>query len=512
VAARDGTPVTVAVGEDEFGPVPADATGRAVVRVAVPPGVRFATYRKQRFDLDVAAQQLVHVVLDRSVLDANAGGVVAVRALVVDERGSPSRHAPLALSASEGTLSQPVETEPGLVQARWRLAPCRVGEATVTARLPGAPHPAARAALERVAGPARHVAVEVSHDAMVAGEDDEVSVTALVTDEGGNPTDAPASLFASPGEVVGWVRVATGRYLGYVQVPRNRDGRDELELEVFAAGALRAQRTVPLLPGPASRVWVGAKGELFADRRTREVQVVLLDANDNSVDAGAPPAIRAARGELGSPVRSGRGTYRLDYRAPLRAHDFTDELRVSVGALESTGSLRVRALGGGGGVALAPKIGFTLGSGGLSSLGGGGEVGLWLPSFLGLGLVLEVRGFTFDRTDTVHGLRVRSEAAFVATEASLAWRRPGWGGMGWLGAGGGAVSSSATVSVPGQPNVREQAWAPSAHASAGWGRPLGPGIPFGEVKLGWRGDPGRGPLQGSLRSATFSVGYRLDVL
>jgi hypothetical protein len=510
VATGYGTPVSVAVEGDDFGPVTADATGRAVVRVVVPPGVRFATYRRQRIPLDVSARQLVHVVLDRSALDANAGGVVAVRALSVDERGSPYPGAPITLSASEGTLSRPVETEPGLLQAHWQLEPGGARVATVTARLAGKPPSAAWAALELLPGPPRRLTVDVSHDAMVVGEGDELSVTALVTDEGGNPTDAPATLFVSdPGTVVGWGRVGTGRYVGNVQVPRNRLGHEELELEVVTAGALTAERTVPLLPGPARQVRVDARGELFADARTREIHVTLLDADDNRVDAGTP-SVSAARGEIGSPARYGPGTYRLEYRAPLRAEDFTDEIHVSVASLEDAAPLRVRALGGG--VVLAPKVGFTMGSGGLSSLAGGGEVGLWLPSSHGLGLVLEVRAFTFDRTDTVQGLQVKSEATFLAMEASLAWRRPGWGGMGWLGAGGGAVSSSASVSAAGQPDLSEETWAPAAHASVGWGRPLGPGIPFGEVKLGWRGDPGRGPLQGSLRSVTFSVGYRFDVL
>jgi hypothetical protein len=435
--------------------------------------------------------------------------VVTVRALTVDERGSPHPHPSITLSASEGTLSQSVETEPGLVQARWKLEPSKVGEATVTARLAGKPHPAARAALDRVAGPPKQVTIDVSRDGIVAGDGDELEVSGLVTDEGGNPTDAPASLFANPGEVVKWTRVGTGRYLGLVQVPRHRAGHENLELEVVS-GSLTARRRLPLLPGPARHVSVEARDELFADGRAREIHVVVLDANDNCVDVDARPSVRAERGELGSPARNGCGRYRVAYRAPLGASDFDARIHVSVGSLRSAGSLRVRALGGG--VVLAPKIGFTLGEGGLSSFGGGGEVGLWLPSSVGLGVVLEARAFTFDRTDTVQALQVRSEATFVALEASLAWRRPGLGGMAWLGAGGGAVSSSATVSASGQPDLREQVWAPSAHASAGWGTPLGPGIPFGEVKLGWRGDPGRGPLRGALRSVTFSVGYRFDVL
>jgi hypothetical protein len=510
VAARYGTPISLSVEDDQFGPVPADATGSAVVSVIVPPGIRFATYRNQRINLDVSAQPFVHVVLDRSALDANTSGSLVVRALSVDERGAPYARAPVTLSASDGTLSRPVEVEPGVVQASWRLEPGKVREATVTARLSGKPPAVASAVLERVAGPPRRIAVNVSRDAVVAGDGDELAVTALVTDDGGNPTDAPATLLATPGAVVGWDRVGPGRYVGRVQVPRNRSGRSELELEVVTVGALKAQRTVALLPGLARQVRVDARDELFADGRAREIRVTVLDANENRVEVAAVPSVSAERGEVGGAERYGPGTYRVKYRAPLGGDDFTDEIHVSVGSLESAAPLRVRALGGG--IVLAPKVGYTLGTGGLSSLAGGAELGLWLPSFHGLGVVLEARAFGFDRTDAVRGVQVTSEATFVAMEASLAWRRPGLGGMTWLGAGGGAVSASASVSAGGGPELSEQSWAPAAHASLGWGRPLGPGLPFGEVKLGWRGDPGRGPLQGSLRSVTFSVGYRFDVL
>jgi hypothetical protein len=509
VAARHGTPVSLEVEDERFGPVPASATGRAVVRVVVPPGTRFASYRGQRIELDVTPRPVVHLVLDRSALDANASGVVEVRAVSVDERGAPIPRAQLALSASEGVLSAPAELEPGVARAQWRLTPGKVREATVTARLAGRPAPVATAVLERVAGRPRRITLDVSRDAMIAGEGDELSVTALVVDAGGNPTDSPATLAASPGTVVEWDRVGTGRHVGRVQVPRNRSGRRELELEVVAAGALSATRAVALLPGPARQVRVDSRDELYADGRTREIRVTVLDANDNRVDVPALPSVGAARGEVGTPARYGPGAYRVDYRAPLRAEDFTDEISVSLGPLRGAAPLRVRALGGG--VALAPKLGFTLGQGGLGALAGGGDLGLWLP-FHGVGLVLEARAFGFERTDTVRSIEVRTEASFVALEASLAWRRPLWGGMTWLAAGGGGVSSAARVSAPGQPDLFERRWAPAAHGSVGWGWPVGPGIPFGEVTLGWQGDPGRGPLRGSLRSLTFSAGYRLDVL
>ena len=83
-------------------------------------------------------------------------------------------------------------------------------------------------------------------------------------------------------------------------------------------------------------------------------------------------------------------------------------------------------------------------------------------------------------------------------------------GIIWVAGGGGAVRSSSTVKVSGQPDLTATEWAPAAQASLSYGVPLGPGTPFGEVQFGWQGEL-TGPLQGSLKMVTFNVGYRFDV-
>jgi len=111
-----------------------------------------------------------------------------------------------------------------------------------------------------------------------------------------------------------------------------------------------------------------------------------------------------------------------------------------------------------------------------------------------------------------HTLRIHGEATFIAIDGSLGWRRPLWSGMAWLAAGGGAVHSSSTVSTAGQPDLTGSAWAPAAHGSVAWGKPWGPGIPYAELRLGWQGDAGQGPVRGSMEFLMLAVGYRFDVL
>ena len=129
-----------------------------------------------------------------------------------------------------------------------------------------------------------------------------------------------------------------------------------------------------------------------------------------------------------------------------------------------------------------------------------------------MGLVLEGWVYVYDRSDTLQGMDLKTEVRYLALEASLAWRRPLGGWMLWLGAGGGAVYASSKVSgIPGQDSLSGVVWAPAANGAVGFGRPLGPGVPFGEIRAAWQADPGSGPIRGSVRSLILSVGYRFDV-
>lgn len=509
VPARYGTSVAVSVEGEQFGPAAADATGRAALRVAVPPGVRHATWRNQRIDLGVQPHPFLAVSVEGEELEASRSGTLAVHVLAVDERGAPLAAGQVFLTASEGTVPARVDVRGGEGRAGWALSPGPLGEAILTARLPGTRQAAATAALRRVAGAPRRLALEVSRAVMVAGESEELEVTALLDDAGGNPTDAEVMLVASGGTVVEWERAAPGRHAGRVLVPSRRSGPPELALEAVS-GALVARRTVTLAPGPVREAHVLPRGDLAADGRARELRVTVVDAYENRVDVREPPLVTAGHGDVGEPVRYAPGAYRVSYRAPLAASDLVDVVRVSIGDVESTTRLHLRALGGG--ITVAPKLGFTLGDGGVRSPAGGLELGIWLPWIRGLGLLLEGSAFGLGRSDTVRAVRVRSDATFVALAASLAWRRPWWGGLGWVAAGGGAVRTAATVSATGQPELAGEAWAPAVQAAVGWGAPLGPGTPFGELAVGWQRDPGTGPLRGALRTVTFGVGYRLDVL
>jgi hypothetical protein len=519
VRAKARTLVTVEVEGQSFGPVPASATGRAFVRVDVPPGARFATSGKQRIPLEVPSTGFAHVVVDRPSVAANSSAELLVRSIAVSDQGKPVSRSEVRLEASEGVLSPIVELEPGVFQARWRVEPGRMGQARVTAKVSSRPPSTATATLERVAGAPRAIEIEFQPGQVVAGKTDELRVTARVVDSAGNPTDSPARLVVSlgtgdaarvlPDAVLDW-QGQGGVYAGRVLVPRQFAGRNALELKVLAPGPVVGTREVPLTPGAAKEVRIEPEDELYADGRERDLRVTLVDQFGNAVPTAKPPEVTATTGSIGQPEPTSFGGYRVGYRSPINAGAHDEVIRARFGEMEGEAQLPVRASGGT--LVLAPKIGWVFGSGDLSSLGLAGEVGLWRGW---IGATLEGRWFTLDRDDDLPAgqgtVRVGSEASFLAAIASVAVRRQLGPGIGWASIGGGAVRASTTVKIAGQPDLTGTEWAPTAQASVSYGVPLWMGAPFGEVQLGWQGELKEGPLRGSIKTVTVNVGYRFDV-
>ena len=461
------------------------------------------------------------VVIDRSRLEASAAGAVVVRTIALSERSRPIPGARPRLEATEGTLSPPVELEPGVFEASWDLPPGPARQARVTAHFAKAPP--VSVTLERVAGPPRAVVVEVDRSTVEAGDPNDLEVTGRVVDAAGNPADVAARLVVIvgtgaaarylPEAVVSW-QAKDAVYSGRVKIPARRDG-DVLELRVIAAGGLEGSRIVAFVPGAPAAIRVEPGRELLADGRSRPLRVWFVDRNGNLADAPAPPHLSAARGSMGAPARRAPGVYEVDYRSLLAADDYSDAVTARAGSVEGRASLPVHARGSA--LVIGPRAGFVLGSGGLASPMAGAELADWTRALrASFGLALDVQWFTFSRDDDVpaggHTLRIHGEATFIAIDGSLGWRRPLWSGMAWLAAGGGAVHSSSTVSTAGQPDLTGSAWAPAAHGSVAWGKPWGPGIPYAELRLGWQGDAGQGPVRGSMEFLMLAVGYRFDVL
>ena len=141
-----GCKVMLIAGGREFGPVPADAKGRAKVEVVVTPGLESVVQRS----LDCAAAgetslPLPAVEAPRVQLLPVHGGLpgdsrigVPVRAFVVTPAGEPDPGASLSLTASAGALSPPQHEGGGVYLSTY--TPAAVGAVTpltIEARLAG---------------------------------------------------------------------------------------------------------------------------------------------------------------------------------------------------------------------------------------------------------------------------------------------------------------------------------------------------------------------------------------
>lgn len=507
-----GAVISVRIGDRGFGPATADARGRALVPVEVPPGVRAVRHGKRAIPLDLPPMQRVHVAVDRLALPADRGGAVAVRAFAVQDDGAPADAVALRLSASQGRLGAPRVIEPGAVEALWELEPGRAGVAAVGATLPGHRGGEARAEVERPAGVAARAALVALPAALAAGEAAPLQVRARLEDALGNPAAGPAHLAASFGEVLRFGEVGPGEWAGEVRVPPELGDRRSLELAVDA-GAATARTAVRLRPGEPAQIWLAVEEPaLLADGRGEaQLRLRAADRYGNLVDE--PPGLSSDLGRLGAPAPDGSGGWLVRYRAPRLEQATWDGLSARLGGARA--SDRIRLLARSRTLTLSAKGGMALRPGG-SSPAASLELCLWPEALRGRGgLGVEVGWWAFARTDTVHIggqpliLRGRADMATLLLTA-LGRTRLGEHGSAWVGAGGGAVLVAARVAQGALAGATETGVAPELHALAGAGWRLGPGAPFLEVRAGWQG-AATSALRGSLLTWTLSLGYRLEM-
>jgi hypothetical protein len=503
--------ISVRIGERRFGPERADDTGRAVVPVIVPPGVRAAFHGERAIPLDVPPSSHVHLtLLPAATPRADREEVLAVLAVAVAEDGSPWSGPPPALSASAGALSEPEAAAPGAFLARWRLPPGPARAESITAAL-GAEPLGARLEVERGAGPVAAVAVEAPA-LFTAGDERPLVVTARLADAAGNPADAEVELASDAGDVEPAERVAPGTYRGAVRLRSAFAGRGRATV-VARAGQVEGSAAVRLAPGPVARVELApAVATLAADARSElELLARPLDAHGNLVP-GATPEVAAALGAVGPPRPTGDG-FACSYRPPRLEDDGADALRAVAGS--ASGSAVVAL------VAPAPRLATALRAG-ISALGrasAAAQLGAQVASYrrvagLQLGLALDLawttagRGGAVDAAGAPAAVPVDGRTHHLALLVGPAWRGRS-GPVGWWGAvGAGAARVSGALTVAGQPTVTDSAWVAAAAASLAVALPARRSLPFVELRAGWQGDPGLPRLHGALVPVTLALGYR----
>ncbi len=140
--------VMLKVGERDFGPIQADATGRANVPIVVPPGVRQATLttaagaetKTETIDLKVPEAKRLSLMPSYAGIPGDKGVTIPVRVAVTTPKGLPANNAQVNISASTGTITKPVHEGRGIYRADYTpTATMAMGQVSFAASLAAQP-------------------------------------------------------------------------------------------------------------------------------------------------------------------------------------------------------------------------------------------------------------------------------------------------------------------------------------------------------------------------------------
>ena len=148
ITSTPGANVMLKVGDRDFGPIQADATGRANVPIMVPPGVQQATLttatgaetKTETIDLKVPESKRVALFPTYAGIPGDRSVTVPVRVAVTTAGGAAAPNAQVNVSASSGTITKAVHEGNGIYRADYTpAAMLAMGQVTVAASLASQP-------------------------------------------------------------------------------------------------------------------------------------------------------------------------------------------------------------------------------------------------------------------------------------------------------------------------------------------------------------------------------------
>ena len=148
VTSTPNSSLMLKVGDRDFGPVQADASGRANIPIMVPPGIKAAMLttavgtdtRTEAYDLKVPETKRIKLFPFHAGIPGDRALAIPVRLAVTDPQGAASADAQVSISASVGTVSAPVHEGNGIYRADYTPpATMTMSQVAITASLPGSP-------------------------------------------------------------------------------------------------------------------------------------------------------------------------------------------------------------------------------------------------------------------------------------------------------------------------------------------------------------------------------------
>ncbi|MFH1811780.1 MAG: hypothetical protein ABIJ09_23780 [Pseudomonadota bacterium] len=219
VPGQPGSEVSISIGERSFGPVAADASGQASIRVEVPPGFSEGQSGSTKIPIPmVPFSQVLLVPLAPSlaVVDDTS---LELRVFVVTARGAPADKATLKFKAKYGTAGGVERMGPGVYSVRFKPKPRSAGKtAKVTVSMAGHKPSSSTVefALRDATRPARLELVTVPPAASPGAQ---VTVVVRVLDEAGQAAPGVPVLTTDRGELGGLQEVAPGQFQGQLTLP-----------------------------------------------------------------------------------------------------------------------------------------------------------------------------------------------------------------------------------------------------------------------------------------------------
>jgi hypothetical protein len=146
ITSTPGANVMLRVGSRDFGPIQADASGRANVPIVVPPGVSQAVLttamgtdtRTENIDLKVPDGKRIALLPVVAGVPGDKTVTIPVRVAVVAPTGEPAANAMVSISASSGTITKPVHEGNGIYRADFTPSTSlAMGQVNLAASLDG---------------------------------------------------------------------------------------------------------------------------------------------------------------------------------------------------------------------------------------------------------------------------------------------------------------------------------------------------------------------------------------
>ena len=513
VKATPGTPVKITLAGRPYGPVKADAAGRARIPVVVPPGVSVAYAGKREVPVGVVPFLRLLIVADAAGLAADAD-TARVRVFAVDNRGKPMTDAgELRLEIDKGEAAPLIAApQPGMFTSTIQLPPRAAGSPTLKASVAGNAllH---ELTLRREAGAPETVELTFSKARHVAGTD-APTVVVNVLDRWGAPVGSGDVVLTARGASLGpRETLEDGSVRVALQVTDAVPPDREIVIEARAA-AVVGKDALPFDADVATKVTLEPPpAAVTADGNER---ALLVRAQDRFGNELAEPRFTgsAEHGEVAPARKDERGRWRLPYRPALRYEAGDDVVRVRSGDVEAELRLPLRA--GQRSLSLGLSLGGVTNLAALSAPGAVVDVSyrfanVGVPVLQDMAVGLEVTPlFRLLDAKTIAG-DVHTELLLLPVGLTARYHVSVIEDLsGYVSAGGHVVFVNSVVVAAGRSEERFLAGGAAGALGVSWR--LGQGSLQGEARLFGVVADEQSTLQGTLFGVGVFVGYRFDVL